>query len=106
SREQRAAGNAGGASRSLSKALVRDPNNLLTLKALLELNLDLKNEEESLRVARRLVDVEKTTYFKTRALPELVPTETYFARKVLADHALTPKQKIELLEPAVEGLRE
>ena len=105
-REQQAAGNTAAASASLAKALERDPNNLLTLKKLLELNLALKNEEEIERVARRLVDVEKTTYFKTRALPELVPTETYFARKVLADSALTPKQKIELLEPAVEGLRE
>jgi tetratricopeptide (TPR) repeat protein len=105
-REQQAAGNTGAASASFAKALERDPNNLLALKALLELNISLKNEEEIERVAKRLVDVEKTTYFKTRALPELVPTETYFARKVLADHALTPKQKIELLEPAVEGLRE
>ena len=105
-REQQSDGNTGAASASFARALDRDPNNLLALKALLDLNIFLKNEEEIERVARRLVEVEKSTYFKTRALPELVPTETYFARKVLADRALTPKQKIELLEPAVEGLRE
>jgi O-antigen ligase len=86
------------------RALARDPNNLLTLKGMLDLSLETKNDAEIERVANLLIEVEGKPYFQVRALPDLVPTQTYLARLVLARKGMPPKDRAQLLEPAWKGL--
>ncbi|MBS1715311.1 MAG: O-antigen ligase family protein [Armatimonadetes bacterium] len=88
---------------ALRKALERDPNNLATLEALTKHLDDLGDRALALQTARRLVDVEKTVYFQVRAIPQLVPLETYDARVFLAKAESDPQIKAELLSEAVEG---
>lgn len=85
---------------SLERALRLDPRNLpalLQLAKLQESNSDLERAQATLN---RLIAVERTPYFQIRSLPELVPTETYEGRILLAKFG-SPK---ELLREAVEGL--
>lgn len=105
-RAEEQAGDPVKAAGSLNRALQADPHNLFTLKLLLDVYLNSKNEGMADEAARRLVDVESTPYFRIRALPELVPTETYFARRYLAQREEDPKKRQALLEPALEGLLE
>lgn len=93
------------AAASLKKALAIDPNNLPTLKALLDLYIKTGNDAEAAQTAQRLIEVESKPYFTVRALPELVPTETYFGRIYLAK-SLDGKAKAEMLEPAFRGFLE
>jgi len=87
---------------TLLDGLKMDPNNLNTLFRLFM--LDSRNApEDAVNTAKRLVAVEDTDYFKTRALPELVPTETYRARLYLANQLRDPKAQAEMLKPAIEG---
>ncbi len=86
----------------LQTALTLDPNNLYTLRRLFELQ-SKSNPDDAIRTAQRLVDVEQTPYFKTRSIPELVPTETYEARSFLANQTTDNSRKVELLRPALEG---
>ncbi len=104
-REQLAAKNPSGAITSLKRSLKWDPNNLLALKQLLELYQSQGNREEALATAQSMIEVESKPYFTVRALPQLVPTETYAARMFLAQEAPTWKQKIDLLKPALEGYK-
>lgn len=87
----------------LRKSLEIDPNNLLTLAQLMEELARYGDTEESLVVARRLVEVEKSPYFTIRSLPEFVPTETYAARIFIAQRTADRAERIRLLEGAVEG---
>lgn len=77
-------GKPGNASAVYREALDWDPNNLPALRALTDLEADQGRHEEARRLARRTVDVEKGTYYTVRSIAELVPTETYYARLVLA----------------------
>ncbi len=90
-----------GAERELNASLTLDPNNLFTLKRLLEL-AKRQDPDKAERVARRLVEIESKPYFSVRSIPELVPTETYEARAFLAE-SLTGTAKAEMLKPAIEG---
>jgi hypothetical protein len=54
------------------------------------------------KTLERLVAVEDTPYFQVRAIPELVPTETYEARLKLARRT-DGERKIKLLSGAVDG---
>jgi hypothetical protein len=90
-----------GAERELNASLELDPNNLFSLMRLLEVRKK-RDPESASEVARRLVAVEDTTYFKIRSLPELVPTETFEARLFLAEK-LTGEARSAMLRPAAEG---
>jgi hypothetical protein len=54
----------------------------------------------------KLVDVEQTSYFKIRSLPELVATETYEARIELAMGESGPDSKIKWLPTAIDGFKQ
>ncbi len=94
------------AKNDLQKVINLDPNNLLALTLLAEIQVKSGFGDEAKKTLQHLVDVEKSEYFKVRSLPELVPTETYHARVLLAQLETDPKAKADLLAPAVDGYRE
>ncbi len=98
-------GDLAGAQRVLTEALVRDPNNLPAL--LLMTRYAAQNEDISgvEKWVSRLIAVESTSYFTVRALPEMVPTETYEGRLLLAENAEAPFAA-ELKMEALKGLAE
>lgn len=100
-RIQQEAGDGAGATATFREALLRDPNNLYTLKALLDHHIENEAEPEAEAIAKRMIEVEKSTYFQIRALPELVPAETTFARRYLAAKTQDMAARIDLLTPAV-----
>jgi O-antigen ligase len=96
-------GRAGEAAATLRHALRRDPRNLRTL---LQLSLLYEQEGDAAQAkafAERAVAVEQTPVFRTRALPDLVPTETFDARLVLARHERDPAVRARLLSEACRG---
>lgn len=102
-RELSAEGRASSAAAALDGALRLDPNNLTALWQKLEILAESGDESAASAVATRLIEVEQTPYFEVRALPELVPTETFKARVFLAERSANNKAKANLLKPAVEG---
>lgn len=90
---------------TLNPALLHDPNNLKVLYLLMQVHRESGDDSGAQTVARRLVAVEATPYFKIRSLDELVPTETYLARIVLAEAEPDPRRKANLLAECVRGLR-
>ena len=90
---------------SLYPALAHDPNNLKTLYLLMNIRREADAPERALETARRLVAVENKPVFRIRALDQLIPTETYLARIVLAKAEKDPVRKAELLAECVRGLR-
>lgn len=88
----------------LKDCLRIDPNNLTALVQLLETQRSSGDLAGAAETARKLVAVESTPYFKTRAIPEQVPTETAQARIFLAEKSAKVAEKIALLEPAVAQL--
>lgn len=88
----------------LDKALALDPNNLPSLKKKLEI-LAERDPELAKQTAQRMVDIESSTYYKTRSLPEVIPVETFIARAYLAQ-SLQGTAKAEMLEPAIKGYQE
>ncbi|HRI43974.1 MAG TPA: O-antigen ligase family protein [Fimbriimonadaceae bacterium] len=79
-----AAENTRGAERALQQALITDPNNLPTRRLLVENALAAKDDEAAWREATALVAIETMPYYKVRALPEVIPTETAYGHLVLA----------------------
>lgn len=100
-REEAAGGNTAEAIQALDEALAFDPNNLRTLELKRNLQYEAGQVDEATETASRLVDVEETGYFQIRALPELVPLQTYRARIFLAEQS--PAEAQELLPLALEG---
>ena len=98
-------GRNGEAKVALERALDRDPKNLQALDILYRLMATEGDLAGAKQVAQDLVNVEQSSYFKTRAIPEIVPLETYDARVFLADHTSSPSAKVKLLEEAVLGYR-
>ncbi|CAN5653086.1 hypothetical protein BH11ARM2_BH11ARM2_26250 [soil metagenome] len=92
-----------GAISSLNQALSHDPDNLPALGKLLNIYRDHRDQDAAIRIARRLVDIEETPYFKVRSLEYLVPTETFKARVYLASLTDDPALAASLLKPAVAG---
>lgn len=90
---------------SLNRALMIDPNNMLALKQMMEIQIQASNIDGAIEAAKKLVGVESTPYFTIRAIPEDVPVETYPARVFLASRETDPKKQIDLLKPAVDGYR-
>ncbi|HEY3782460.1 MAG TPA: O-antigen ligase family protein [Fimbriimonadaceae bacterium] len=89
--------------KTLTDSLKVDPNNLENLLLMMKTQ-DTYDRSAAAETARKMVAIEDTTYFKTRALPDIVPTETYEAREYLAADVKDSKEKIELLRPAVQGM--
>jgi tetratricopeptide (TPR) repeat protein len=104
-RAQAEAGQETAANATLSKALALDPNNLLTLTQLLNLNLQSKDLDNEESVARRLVSVEQTPYFQIRSIPDLVPLETANAKLFLAERA-KGDERAKLMQSAIDQYRE
>ncbi|HMS55342.1 MAG TPA: O-antigen ligase family protein [Fimbriimonadaceae bacterium] len=70
----------------LNAALQLDPNNLPTLERLLEEQAKV-DTDFAIATAKRMVEIEEnSTYFKVRAIPELVPLETVVARLFLVEN--------------------
>lgn len=97
-----AQGNSNGARQAFKDALTWDPNNLLTLKQWLDLETK-EDQAQALEIAKRLVAVEDTSYFKIRSLPDVIPTETYSARFYIAKQTTDPKEQMEMLRKGIEG---
>jgi hypothetical protein len=88
---------------SLAKALVDDPNNMPALLQLMRLHEQTGDTAKAEETARRLVAVESKPYMLLRALPEIVPTETFEARVYLSQQEHDPGRQAELLRPAMDG---
>ncbi len=89
---------------ALRRALTWDPNNLLALKQLRQVQLADGREHSAVETAIRIVAIEAKPYFRVRAIPEIVPTETFEARAFLARNEPSPDAKIRLLDPALQGM--
>ncbi len=92
-----------GASATLDRALALDPNNFSALTLLIEVKTSAHDDAGAKAAAERLIAVEDTPYYKTRSLPELIPTETLDARLFLVKNETDPGRKIELMRAAVDG---
>lgn len=90
----------------LDRALEIDPKNLLVLRDKLNIQRGGSDLAAAIETAKRLVAVEDSTYFTVRSLSEVVPTETYEARRFLAEQTANPAEKMGLLRPALDGFRE
>jgi tetratricopeptide (TPR) repeat protein len=104
-RAQQQAGDEVKATSTLNRALTYDPNNLLALTQLLQLQI-AGSTNAATQTANRLIAVEDTPYFKIRSIPEMVPTETYEARLYLAKQTSSARAQIQLLAPAVAGFEQ
>lgn len=102
-RAQEAAGEITDAALTLREALRRDPNDLSTLEQLRRLHMTSGNLEGAIEIAQRMIAVEDTPYFRVRSLPEVVPTETYFARLFLAEQTDDLNEKIHHWEIVLSG---
>ncbi len=102
---QARAGDLSGAETTLGSVFAHDPNNLLALSQLIDVQRQAGAADRALATARRLVAVEEGSYFKIRSLDQLVPTQTYLARLVLAEAEPNPLRKVGLLADAARGLR-
>lgn len=89
--------------KALERALRIDPNNLQTQEQNYLWLVTQGRMPEAVQAARRLVDSENLTVFKIRAIPELVPLETYDARVFLSGQTKEAAEKVTLLRPALEG---
>jgi O-antigen ligase/tetratricopeptide (TPR) repeat protein len=95
-------GEAAAAEIALRDALDRDPRNMNTLDQLWRLLDEQGRREEATAVARKLVAVEQSPSFRVRALPELVPTQTFVARLRVAEE-LAGEQSLAMRRAAFEG---
>lgn len=102
-RVQVALGDLSEAKDNLEAALRYDPNNLSALLQLGKLEIEMNQEDEAKITLLRLVAVEETPYFTIRSLPQIVPTETYEARLLLAERVPDKREKASLLRQAVDG---
>ena len=91
---------------SLQRALDLDPNNLSTLRLLADIQGEIHLDDMRTATLERMVGTEKTVYFQTRSLPELVETGSYEARVLLAEQSTSPTRKVDLLAPAIDGFAE
>ena len=89
--------------KTLDEALKYDPNNLRTLKLRMDLYFDAEDTSAAAEVARALIAVERTPYLQVRSIPELVPTQPFEARLLLADLADDRNEEAELLLAAIKG---
>lgn len=102
-RAQEQSGDTSGALSSLNRALEIDPSNLPALLLLMKMQEEAGEVDETKKAATRLIELEKSTVFTVRSLAELVPTETFQARLLLAKLASSQEEKNELILPAITG---
>ncbi|MBS1709418.1 MAG: O-antigen ligase family protein [Armatimonadetes bacterium] len=95
----------GDAVATLKRALTFDPNGLPTLAELMRTYDAIGDKEAAGATARRMVEVEKSPSFMVRAIPEIVPTETFEARVYLASLTQNPVEKARLFGEATEGYK-
>jgi tetratricopeptide (TPR) repeat protein len=91
------------AEQALRRALTIDPNNLATHALLWQTQLARGDQAGAIATAQKLVELESTTSFKVRAIPELIPLETYEARAFLAKNSPSNTERLKLLQEAVTG---
>jgi len=91
---------------SFQSALEHDPNNLLTLSKLLNLQLKESNSSNTNATANKMISIEKLPIFTVRALSELVPTYTVQARFYLASQSSDTNYKIKILTGALNILND
>lgn len=96
-------GNTSAAIDTLDGALRWDPNNLQALRLLVETLAESEQMTKAELSANKLIVIEGTSYFKVRSIPEIVPTQTFWARLFLAKRAKSQRRIRELLLPAIEG---
>lgn len=81
-----------------------DPHNLKALSLQLEIQKAIGDTSAAIQTAQRLIAIENEPSFQVRAIPEMVPTESYEARLFLAEHITDPAEKAKLLFEAITGL--
>lgn len=89
---------------AITVALVRDPNNLNSLKLGLETAQKFGDKTRANYFAERMLAVESTDYYKIRSLPQMVETSTAAARIYLAAQVSDLKRKSDLLQGALDIL--
>lgn len=87
----------------INRALDFDPNNLTTLWQKLETFREMGDLPNARAIAEQIIGVEGLPYFQVRAIPEIVPTETYDARVFLAETAEDAADRVELYLAALQG---
>jgi hypothetical protein len=97
-----ASGQSAAAEATFKAVLARDPNNFLTLKRLLDLQITSQETEAAIQTARQTIAIESTPYYQVRSIDGLEPTETGYARIVLAGLTADPSESIALLKVAVD----
>jgi O-antigen ligase len=80
-----------------------DPNNLRAHFLKIELHQKKGDSDAVAEAARATIAVESSRSYQTRAIPELIPTETFQARLILAEFTTNHSEKIKLLEEALAG---
>ncbi|RYG26860.1 O-antigen ligase domain-containing protein [bacterium] len=103
---QAASGNLSAAESSLLRVLPHDRFNLKTLFKLMQIQQQEGLGDRAEDTARRIVAVEETPYYKIRSLDQLIPTETYQARILLAASERDPARRAALLAEAARGIRQ
>lgn len=95
---------------SLLQALNDDPNNLPVRLMLARAYAKQERFEDLEAEVGAMINIERTPYFQVRALPEVIPTETYEARILLQKQArelqMPAREQIELLKGAVDGFEQ
>lgn len=90
---------------TIAKGMFNDPNNLPSLLLLLQTHLAMDDGDGAERTLSRMIGIEETPYLKIRALEEVVPTETYQARMLMAARTKDARRRVALLVEAVRGLK-
>lgn len=103
-REEAALGKYSSALDTLRQALLRDPRSFKTLWQIIETAKSAEDDATLQHYAKWLIDTESTPFFTVRAIPEIIPTETFRARILLSQFEQDAKRKAEMLLPAINGL--
>lgn len=104
-RAQMQAGQPTSAVSSLLTALKYDPNGLPTLAELMRTYDQMGDKDSAVQTAKDLIAVEQKPSYLVRAIPEIIPTETFEARVLLSYHTQDLKEKARLLGEATEGYK-
>lgn len=104
-RTQLQAGKPAYAIATLQRALRYDPYGLPTLAELMRTQDADKRFEDAEETARQIINVEHRPSYLVRAIPEIIPTETFEARVYLAERSHDPEEKIRLFGEAVQGYK-
>ncbi|MBS1705871.1 MAG: O-antigen ligase family protein [Armatimonadetes bacterium] len=90
---------------AVDKALQLDPNNLPGHLLKISIAEHLQDPALVKKACEDAIAVEQTTAFQIRAIPEMIPTETFEARIKLAELTTDRPTAIRLLQEAVDGFK-